>query len=131
VRPRYNPTQPGLVGTITLSELDEVERDAVRSVLTIGPFAWPMEEDPDTWLVSRRLLRYVTEAAANHDRFERFYRADGTMSPTQAVRRSAIELPSEPLTSANFWTRAAAEAKRLDESEEEPGVQPEDMFNVT
>ena len=116
VRPRYDPDNPELAGTISFANLDEIERDAIRSVLTIGPFAWPIDgnADSDTWLVSRRLLRYVTHVAANHDRFERFHRTERPVRVAVAVQPVSAELPLEAPTAATYWTRAAAEANRAD-----------------
>jgi hypothetical protein len=141
VRPRYDPDHPEIAGTISLADLDEIERDAVRSVLTIGPFAWPKDGDAasDIWLVSRRLLRYVTQIAANHDRFERVYRTETPARVAEAVRPVSAELPQESVelaleapTAATYWTRAAAAANRPDggTTGDSSGLSEDELVNV-
>lgn len=66
-----DPEYPDLAGTISFKDLpDDIERDAINSVLIIGPFAYP--KDAETWYVTHRLIRYVTKIAADFDRLRRF-----------------------------------------------------------
>jgi len=91
--PYHSPDHPHIVGTISLEGLKEIERDAIKSVLTIGPFAFPEgnELEADYWFVTDRLLRYVTKIAADHDRIKRFRGATSDLETARSDRGDAAQ----------------------------------------
>lgn len=128
--PINDDERPELAGTISFAHLDDTERDAIKSVLTIGPFAWPADRraDPDTWLVDNRLVRYTTQIAANHDRLERLRRPEVPVS-SEMSRFEPGGRGTDPLTQAAYWTSAAANANQpTDAGTTDNGAMPEDKL---
>jgi hypothetical protein len=68
---REMPEMSGIISTRTTAGM---ERDAIKSVLSISPFAAPLPggaPESEMWLVTDRLVRYVTRVAASYDRLQR------------------------------------------------------------
>jgi hypothetical protein len=109
VKPYHDSRRPEFTGAIFCAGLDGQERDAVNSVLAIGTFAEPVDSrlQAETWLVSRRLIHYVTAIAANYDRLQRIHQAAEAALPEPVEVTPKVEFESDQ----SYWARAAAAAK--------------------
>jgi hypothetical protein len=119
IRRYHDPAQPQFAGVISSAELGEQERAAINSVLAIGAFARPVEDrsGDDTWLVTWRLIHYVTAVAGKFDRVERIRQAttEKAVSAARPPEPASVEASrpseSERGSSSDYWKRAAAAAK--------------------
>jgi hypothetical protein len=106
-------------GIIYCDRLGEQERAVIDSVLAIGPFVQPFENrpQPDTWLVSWRLIHYVTAIVGKFDRLQRIGQAGvqaqsvASYASTAQRQGSAFAGPSMAQNGPEYWMRAAAAAK--------------------
>jgi hypothetical protein len=74
LHPYSNREMPEMSGIISTRTTAGMERDAIKSVLSISPFAAPLPggaPESEMWLVTDRLVRYVTRVAASYDRLQR------------------------------------------------------------
>jgi hypothetical protein len=125
IRRYHDPAQPQFGGIISCAGLGEQERAAIGSVLAIGAFARPVEDRsrPDTWLVTWRLIHYVTAIAGSFDRVERIRQstAEAPASMARAPDLAPIDVPSPDAAEKGeaYWVRAAAAAKSGQPAESE------------
>jgi hypothetical protein len=110
---------PDLTCRISYRGLTESEREAVSSVLKIGPFAVPVRGTGDqTWAVTDRLVRYVTRIAASYDRLQHLY----AMSPQRKTFYRPPDVASQTqsqASTAHIWDGAANGEAVLGASEDE------------
>jgi hypothetical protein len=74
LHPYSNREMPEMSGIISIRTTAGMERDAINSVLSISPFAAPLPggaPESEMWLVTDRLVRYITRVAASYDRLQR------------------------------------------------------------
>ena len=74
LHPYSNREMPEMSGIISTRTTAGMERDAIKSVLSINPRAAPLPAgapEGEMWLVTDRLVRYVTRVAASYDRLQR------------------------------------------------------------
>jgi hypothetical protein len=92
LHPYSNREMPEMSGIISTRTTAGMERDAIKSVLSISPFAAPLPggaPESEMWLVTDRLVRYVTRAAASYDRLQRRTAARPSHAPTYHPEVSA------------------------------------------
>jgi hypothetical protein len=92
LHPYSNREMPEMSGIISTRTTAGMERDAIKSVLSISPFAAPLPggaPESEMWLVTDRLVRYVTRAAASYDRLQRHTAARPSHAPTYRPEVSA------------------------------------------
>jgi hypothetical protein len=118
VEPFQDPAWPEFVGTISCAGLNDQERDAVNAVLAIGNFARPVDvrSQDGVWLVTRRLIHYVTAIAAVHDKLERMGTVPVSAGPAGAFAEPAMAaVVTAAATKAEsgpaYWANAAAAAR--------------------
>ncbi|MHC2566362.1 hypothetical protein [Bradyrhizobium liaoningense] len=110
LEPYNNPDQPGFGGAINFAGLGELERDAVKSVFTIGPFA-QLIDNTGIWIVSKYLIRYLTRIAASYDYVQRLHQArEAAAAATPAAAVSQAEPMGSPRADVSphaYWANAA------------------------
>jgi hypothetical protein len=110
LHPYSNREMPEMSGIISTRTTAGIERDAIKSVLSISPFAAPLPggaPESETWLVTDRLVRYVTRVAASYDRLQRHTAA--TRRPHAPTYRPEVSAGSD---SDSYRAIAALAANR-------------------
>jgi hypothetical protein len=96
LHPYSNREMPEMSAIISTRTTSGMERDAIKSVLSISPFAAPLPggaPESEMWLVTDRLVRYVTRVAASYDRLQRHTAA--TRPPHAPTYRAEVSAGSD------------------------------------
>jgi hypothetical protein len=96
LHPYSNREIPEMSGIISTRTTAGAERDAIKSVLSISPFAAPVPggaPETEMWLVTDRLVRYVTRVAASYDRLQ--HHTAATRSPHAPTYRPEVSADSD------------------------------------
>jgi hypothetical protein len=96
LHPYSNREMPEMSGIISTRTTAGMERDAIKSVLSISPFAAPLPggaPESEMWLVTDRLVKYVTRVAASYDRLQRHTAA--TRPPYAPTYRPEVSAGSD------------------------------------
>jgi len=109
LEPLNDPAQSEYGATISVAGLAEFERQIVNGILAIGPYAKPVGAKAETWLVSNRLVRYLTRIVARYDRLH-VQAASKPRSVESVEAGSQAPRPAVAFHPTSYWASAAAAA---------------------
>jgi hypothetical protein len=105
--------QSEFTGTVSTANMNEIEREVMKYILALGPYAQQAGSPSRAglWLISNRLIRYLTRIVASHDSLRHLY--DSPEASTAAYEPVQTAPRAQPgFSPTSHWANAAAATNR-------------------